>query len=207
MAQLGFKSTAVSRELRSAEDDADERDIAAAQRDPAAFAPVFHRYWPLVYRYCALRCTCPADAEDVASQIFVRALAKLPSFVPRSRGAFRRWLFTIAHHEVASRHRYDARHPAIPLEVTNEHSMSIEPSLEQAAITAVDAAQLMDQVRGLPPRLREVVEFRIAGLTDREIAEVLGISGPAVRKAHSRALTHLRRQVTVSVPEEQQRHD
>jgi RNA polymerase sigma factor (sigma-70 family) len=47
-------------------------------------------------------------------------------------------------------------------------------------------------VQELPDRPREVVELRLAGLTDREIAEVLGISGQAVRQAQSRAVAQLR---------------
>lgn len=206
MTRSGSNISDIPVEPRSANDEPDERDIAAAQCDPAAFAPVFHRYWPLVYRYCALRLATPADAEDVASQIFVRALANLHAFDPRSRGAFRRWLFTIAHHEVASRYRYHARHPAIPLDDALAH-LTTEPSLEQVAITAADAAHLVALVRELPPRLRDVVELRLAGLTDREVAEILGLSGPAVRKAQSRALAQLRRRFGMAIPEEQTIHD
>lgn len=205
--RTGSDSTLRPLEPGAATDDADAQDIAAAQRDPAAFAPVFHRYWPLVYRYCALRLASPADAEDAASQIFVRALANLPAFAPGGHGAFRRWLFTIAHHEVASRYRYDARHPAIPIDVDVAQWAGAGPSPEQAAITADDAARLMALVRALPARLREVVELRLVGLTDREIAEVLGMQGPAVRKAQSRAIAMLRRQYGATIPEEEFRHD
>ena len=207
MTRSGFDTTATPVEPLSADADADGRDIAAAQRDPAAFAPVFGRYWPLVYRYCALRLGCPAEAEDVASQIFVRALASLHTFQPRSRGAFRRWLFTIAHHEVASRYRYHARHPTVTLDDAPAHLKTSEPSPEQAAITAADAARLIALVQDLPPRLRDVVELRLAGLTDREISVVLGMSGPAVRKAQSRALAHLRSRFGVAISEEQAIHD
>lgn len=84
--------------------------------------------------------------------------------------------------------------------------MPAGPSPEQAAITAADATHLMALVRALPPRLREVVELRLVGLTNQEIAGVLGMSGPAVRKAQSRALAHLRRQAGTAVPEEDLRH-
>lgn len=207
MPRSGSDTITMSLDARTVADAADARDIAAAQHDPAAFAPVFGRYWPLVYRYCALRLGCPTEAEDVASQIFVRALANLRTFDPRSRGAFRRWLFTIAHHEVASRYRYRARHPAIPLDDAPTHMTSIAPSPEMEAITAADAAHLVTLVHDLPPRLREVVELRLAGLTDQEIAEVLGISGPAVRKAQSRALSQLRTRLGVATSEEHTGHD
>ena len=202
MPRSGSDSITIALDTRADADAADERDVAAAQLDPAAFAPVFGRYWPLVYHYCALRLGCSAEAEDVASQIFVQVLANLRTFDPRSRGAFRRWLFTIAHHEVASRYRYRARHAAIPLDDAPTHLMFAASSPELEAITAADAAHLVVEVQNLPPRLREVVELRLAGLNDREIAEILGMSGPAVRKAQSRALAQLRRQFGTSLPEE-----
>ena len=206
MTRSGSDRTALMSETKLVDDEADAHDVAAAQVDMAAFAPLFHRYWPRIYRYCALRCACPADAEDIASQIFVQALAKLPAFAPQGPGAFRRWLFTIAHHEVVSRARYEARHPARPLDLVREQVVIIGPSLEHAAITAADVDSLLMLVHELPPRLREVIELRLVGLSDREIAEVLGISGPAVRKAQSRAVAHLRRQASALVPEEQQHH-
>lgn len=44
----------------------------------------------------------------------------------------------------------------------------------------------------LPPDRRRVCELRFAGLTDREIAGILGKSEGAVRTAQSRAMAQLR---------------
>ena len=45
-----------------------------------AFAALHRRYYARVYRLALLRCRSVADAEDVASETFVRAIAHLPAF-------------------------------------------------------------------------------------------------------------------------------
>jgi RNA polymerase sigma-70 factor (ECF subfamily) len=170
--------------------------VSAARRNSHDFAPLFHRYWEPVLRYCTIRLPDRDDAEDAASQVFVDAYTSLHRFQDRGgAGSFRSWLFTIAHHEIANRHRYRVRHPARPLEAA-EQSFEPDAPFEQAE-TADAIAHVVALVQELPDRPREVVELRLAGLTDREIAEVLGISGQAVRQAQSRAVAHLRHRMGV----------
>ena len=172
--------------------ESDAALVAAAQRDPHAFAALFARYWDVVLRYCRFRLPDLQEAEDAASQVFVDAYAGLHRFRDRNvEGSFRSWLLTIAHHEVVNRHRYRARHPVGPLDEA-DGARDQTPSPEHAAITAGDIARIVGFLEQLPARPREVVELRLAGLTDREIAAVLGISGEAVRQAQSRAVSRLR---------------
>lgn len=179
--------------------------VAAAQRDPRRFEPLFLRYWEPVLRYCTFRLEQRADAEDAASQIFIDAYASLLRFQDQGHtGSFRGWLFTIAHHEVANRHRYRRRHPAGPLEDAID-VIDHRATFEQAH-QADEVAAVLALVRDLPNRPREVVELRLAGLTDREIAGVLGISGAAVRQAQSRAVALLRARMALESGEEVNRN-
>jgi RNA polymerase sigma-70 factor (ECF subfamily) len=179
--------------------------VLAAQRDPHEFAALFTRYWDVVLRYCRLRLLDRQEAEDAASQVFVDAYAGLHRFADRgAEGSFRAWLLTIAHHEVVNRHRYRARHPASPLAAADD-VRDQNPSPEHAAIAAGDMAQVVTLLGQLPARSRGVVELRLAGLTDREIAAVLGISGEAVRQAQSRAVSRLRGLMGISPDTESNR--
>jgi RNA polymerase sigma factor (sigma-70 family) len=85
-------------------------------------------------------------------------------------------------------------------------SVGSDVMFEQAA-TADDVARLIALVRDLPDRPREVVELRLAGLNDREIAEVLGVSGQAVRQAQSRAVARLRIRMGVAPAGERIAHE
>jgi DNA-directed RNA polymerase specialized sigma24 family protein len=89
--------------------------VAAAQVDPTAFAPLYARYLPPVYRYCYRRLGTSAAAEDATSEIFVKVLAALPRYRAVS---FRSWLFTIAHHVITDILR--RRRPLEPLEAADD---------------------------------------------------------------------------------------
>lgn len=175
--------------------------IARAQRDPAAFAPLYEAYFDAVYRYCHARLGDGQAAEDAASQVFTNALAALPRYRADERpGAFRSWLFTIAHNVVANQHRSRARRPVGSLADADE-VVDAGPSPEDEAV-AVEARQTIQSVLGhLTEEQRRVVELRLAGLTDVEIARVIGRKHGAVRAAQYRALLKLRTLLTPG-PEE-----
>jgi RNA polymerase sigma-70 factor, ECF subfamily len=160
--------------------------VAAAQRDPRAFEPLYARYADPVYRYCWRRLGDADAAADATSLIFIKALAALPRY---RAGSFRSWLFSIAHNTVVDRLR-STRHDA-PFDPAFD-PVDPAPGPEELAL-AGDAGR---QVRSLLGRLstdqRHVVELRLAGLTDREIAAALGRNLPAVRMLQTRAVARLR---------------
>ena len=165
----------------------DERtQIALAQRDPHAFAPLYEAYADAVYRYCYRRLGDPDAVADATSVVFTRALAALPRYHDRS---FRSWLFTIAHHTVIDgwrTTRLEARLEA------GAGRADAAPSPEEAALRA-DAGQHVHRLLAhLPPDQRHVVELRLAGLTNQEIAATLGRSVAATKMLQVRALTRLR---------------
>ena len=164
----------------------DDALVVAAQRDPRAFAPLYARYADPVYRYCWRRLGDPDAAADATSVVFTKALAALPRY---RAGSFRSWLFSIAHNTVVDGLR--ATRPDTALDALFE-PVDPAPGPEELAVAA-DAGR---QVRALLVRLsndqRHVVELRLAGLTDREIADALGRNLPAVRMLQTRAVARLR---------------
>jgi RNA polymerase sigma factor (sigma-70 family) len=87
-----------------------------------------------------------------------------------------------------------------------EESLGTNQKVEQAE-TIDELARMTALVRELSDRPREVVELRLVGLTDREIAEVLGITGQAVRQAQSRAVAQLRIRMGVTPHAKRNSHD
>lgn len=166
--------------------------VAHAQRDPAAFAPLYEQYFDAVYRYCYARLGDGQAAEDAASVVFINALSALPRFRPTGRpGSFRAWLFAIAHNVVINQHRDRGRHPVTILHAADElHDRS--PSPEDAVLAAESRQSLHALLVHLSEDQRRVIELRLAGLTDKEIAQVLGRNHGAVRAAQYRAVSRLR---------------
>jgi RNA polymerase sigma factor (sigma-70 family) len=136
-----------------------------------------------VYAYVAYRIGDGADAEDVTSATFERALRYRESFDPR-RGDAASWLIGIARRCIA-----DAMQG-------RETPVGDLPDLpgeghEELVLNQFD---LRAAVANLDDRDRELVALRFgADLSARQIAEILELKTNAVEVALHRALARLRR--------------
>lgn len=166
--------------------------VAAALKDPTAFAAIFDRYFDDVFRYCFYRIGNWHDAEDATSQVFLAALGNLHRFKrDDNEESFRSWLFGIARNVVGKSWRYTERHPSTTLDaaatVTDPEALT-----EERVLNAELSRQLHGLMHRLTPDQRELMELRLSGLSAIEIAHVLGRSQESVRKAQSRAVMTLR---------------
>ena len=169
------------------EPESDETLVARAQRDPGAFAPLYDRYFDPVYRYCYHRLGSKEAAEDVTSQVFSKALGALSTY--RGERPFRSWLFAIAHNAIVDTQRAGKSHQ--PLDVAGD---VIDPtaSPEDLALAAERGRAVQMLLVALTPDQARVVELRLAGLTESEIARVLDRRPGAIRALQFRALIRLR---------------
>lgn len=178
----------------------DDALAVLAQDDPAAFAALYVRYVDLVYRFCYRRLGNRTAAEDATSRIFERALRALPKY---RAGSFRSWLFTIARNTITDLYRSGREdrweHP-IPdtWDIRDER-----PGPEQQSIDADNGLWVRGLLIHLTEDQRRVVELRLAGLNDTEIAAVLGRSRGSVRTIQFRAIRKLRALVAEDATQEQ----
>jgi RNA polymerase sigma-70 factor, ECF subfamily len=163
--------------------------VARAQADRQAFSLLYRRYLDPVHQYCYRRLGSREAAEDATSLVFTKAFVSLPGY---RTGSFRSWLFTIAHHVITDDLR--ARRVVAELEVAAEVP-DREPTPEQVVMAAEATSSVVRLLAHLPTGQRRVVELRLAGLTGREVAAVLGCSLPSVKIAQVRAYTRLRDQL------------
>lgn len=178
----GRESTAP--ESSSEPDDATLVARAKVNRD--AFALLYARYLPSVFRFCQARLGSPTEAEDATSHIFAKAMTSLSSC---RNEAFRGWLFTIARNVVTDVYRTRRRTSSLDL-----LAGVIDPVAgpEEIAIVDDERARLREMLVHLSPDQRRVVELRLAGLSGREIAAALEMSIPAVKTHQFRAMVRLR---------------
>jgi RNA polymerase sigma-70 factor (ECF subfamily) len=168
--------------------DAEFALVRAAKADRRHFAPLYDRYVDDVYRYCLHRLGTKEAAEDATAQVFVKALAALPGY-REDAPSFRSWLFAIAHNAVVDAHRQ--RRPETDLE-----EVLARPDPGPGPAEAAEAADELRLLRSLLARLTEdqraLIELRLAGLSDAEIAAATGRNRKAVNAAQYRALQRLR---------------
>jgi RNA polymerase sigma-70 factor (ECF subfamily) len=160
--------------------------VAGAQADRQAFALLYRRYLDPVHQYCYRRLGSREAAEDATSLVFTKAFAALPTY---RAGSFRSWLFAIAYHVITDDLR--ARRVVAELDAAAEVP-DREPTPEEVVMAAEAHSSVVRLLDHLAPGQRRVVELRLAGLTGREVAAVLGCSLPTVKIAQVRAYSRLR---------------
>jgi RNA polymerase sigma-70 factor (ECF subfamily) len=140
-----------------------------------------------VYAYVASLVGDRAAAEDVTAQAFERAFRRQRTFNPR-RGSERAWLFGIARNAALDELRRRRRQAALVVDPEDPRAdLMLEPAdaERRAAVRAALAA--------LEPREREIVALKFhAGLSNAEIARVLGVSESNAGTRLHRAVTKLR---------------
>lgn len=148
------------------------------------FAELYEQTFERVYAFVARRVRDRAEAEDVVSEVFTKALQAIDRYEDRGRPPVA-WLYTIATNAMRDRARQAGR----------------EVQLEECDAPAVDEdverrALLFRLVDTLPQAQRDVIVKRFA--EQRSIADVarqMGRSEGAIKQLQLRAIESLRAQV------------
>jgi len=175
------KSRAVSPE--------DQKVKAAARGDEQAFADLYDTYLDNIYRFVYLRVEDQQTAEDITSNVFLRAWEKLGDY--QFRGVpFRAWLFRIARNAVIDHYR--TRKETAPLEVViNTRDEQHLPVSQQVGLR-IEAEGVMQSMQQLTEDQRNVLTLKLVhGLNTEEVAKTLGKRQGAVRALQMRGLQAL----------------
>jgi RNA polymerase sigma factor (sigma-70 family) len=146
---------------------------------------------PELHRYCARMTGSIADGEDVVQDTLARAYYELSAL--KELPAMRSWLFRIAHNRALdSLKRYDRR-MGEPLEAIEDFTIDNKAEAD-AAIAREQAVQAaMSRFLELAPAQRSCVILKdVLDHSLEEIAELLGLTLPAVKAALHRGRTRLR---------------
>jgi RNA polymerase sigma-70 factor (ECF subfamily) len=169
--------------------------VARAIAEPAAFVTIYDHYFPRVYNYVRYRVRDAATADDVTAQVFERALVSISSYRPE-RGPFAPWLFAIARNAANDHLRAQKRRRWLSLEVLRGQT-SAEPQPEEIAVHNETRAELLAAVARLSDRERDLIALKFAaGLTNRRIAELTGLSESNVGVILYRAVQRLRAELS-----------
>jgi len=144
------------------------------------FEQVVAEQGPTVWRVCRALLG-PAEAEDAWAETFVSALRAYPQLAAGSD--VQAWLVTIAHRKAIDQHRLGRRVP-VPMAVLPE-LISPEPVDRDETLWAA--------LQALPPGQRAAVAYHyVGGLPYAEVAQILGNSEQAARRAAADGIKKLR---------------
>ncbi len=161
----------------------------------APFERVVGRHGRTVLRVCRALLD-PTDADDAWAETFLAALRAYPE-LPEDANV-QAWLVTIAHRKAIDVVR-GRRRRAVPLADTPD-----APSV--LGLPTEPADELWAAVRALPDRQRHAVAYHhLAGLPYGQVADILGGTPAAARRAAAdgirtlrRSLAHLERERTTA---------
>ena len=169
----------------------DEAVARAREGDGRAFDDIYRALAGPVFSYLSTQVRRREDAEDLTGQVFLEAMRGVRAF-SGDGGAFRAWLFRIAHNRAVDLARRLARRPEATLEEADR--LADPAATDERAIAGIEGEALWRAVEALPEQQRRVLALRLAGgLSSREIAEVLGKRLGTVKALQHRALISVSR--------------
>jgi len=173
-----------------------EEDAALARRagrgEAEAFGVLYDRYVDQVYRYTFYRVRNEAEAEDVTSEVFMRALRAIPKYEPRQ--AFLAWLYRIARNAIIDRSRRQASRKQVSFEDALAHPNAdqvVNP--DEGLLAGSDATAVRRAMQQLTPLQQEILVLRyVEGFDTKTISKLVGKRDGTVRGIEFRALNALR---------------
>ena len=188
----GFASTMERKDTFSGQSD-DKFLLERAQAyDPVALGEIYDKYAPRIYKYVYYRIGNADLAEDLTSGVFTKMLEAIQSS-KAWRVSFSGWLYRIAHNMVVDHFRRRPKERELPLD---ERLVAADNDPERAAEIALTSERLRDAVNLLTYDQAQVITLKFAeGMSNAEVAQILGKTEGAIKSLQYRALGALRKQL------------
>ncbi len=145
-------------------------------------------YSDAIYRFIYWHCGDQHLAEDLTSEVFIRAW-KHPEVFKAADSNPQAWLYTVARH-ILHDHWRKKQTTSLP----DNDSLVSDMNLAEQAAKADDAAQLLKAINKLDERSQLIVTLRfMEHLPVRDVAAIMQLSEANVRTLQFRALRELKR--------------
>ena len=154
-----------------------------------------------LYNFARWLARDPVEAEDLVQETYARALGAARQFAPGSN--MKAWLFRILRNAFIDRRRrsQDRASPGVEdLEADGELSAPAMGELQLDQIRALVAEDVSAAVHALPESFRTVILLDLEGMTEAEVANVLGCAAGTVKSRLSRARAVLRERLAAYRP-------
>ena len=156
-----------------------------------AFTRIYDEYFTKVYRYIYSLVGNQTEAEDLAQDVFIKALHAIGSY--KFKGApFSAWLFRIAHNQVIDYWRKQKK------EKTTTLDEAITVTSENNPVTMIEQMSELEELttalKKIPEAQGEVVSLRfISGLSIAEVAESLGKREGTIKALQFKGIASLKK--------------
>lgn len=159
--------------------------VRLAHGDTSAMEELYHKTSAAVYGFVLAIVKNAHDAEDILQDTYIRIHAAAGTYRPQ--GSPMPWIFAVARNLALMRLRAGAR----------TESVAELPELpDERGLSPEERIVLSEVLHSLDESERQIVMLKAAaGFKHREIAQMLGLSLPAVLSKYNRAVKRLRVQM------------
>jgi RNA polymerase sigma factor (sigma-70 family) len=157
--------------LALTEDDISLLIEGCKKNDRKAQELLYRKFYVVMAALCARYTSDRQDGMQVLNDGFLKVFRRIASYDP-SKGNLYTWIRKIMINTALDLLKKE------PFVYTGDiGEMAMEPAVENSIVQKMDADQLLELVRGLPPATQLVFNLHtVDGYNHREIAEMLGIS-------------------------------
>ena len=166
----------------------DHGAVLRAQTDLQEYAALFERYYKTVEGYLRRRLSDPSEAEDIAQDVFIKAMNGLSAYQVRN-ASYKTYLLRIAHNELLNRYR------RIASEL--KHTERLEQVKRSSLLESLENRDALERaMESLTETDRLILKsFYIEGHPASEVAKRVNKSENAVKLVLSRSRKRLRGQL------------
>jgi len=157
----------------------------AKSRDPEAISRLYNENIKYIYRFVYYKTNHKEIAEDITSEVFVRAFEKIEDF--KGKSSFKTWLYTIAKNLVIEWYRHKEKTTPLVYEPENKNESGDEENEESATKEEKLLGSILEKIKN--ERYRKVLELRyLMNYSIKETAVELEISEGNAKVIQNRAL-------------------
>jgi RNA polymerase sigma-70 factor, ECF subfamily len=149
---------------------------------------LYDRYARKIYDFVFFRVSGKETAEDLTSEIFLKACKKIKDFVPAG-GGFGAWIYRIARNQVIDYYRTSKKDFNLEAaEILSDNGRWAENEANRRLV-----GELKEKLVLLKPEQRDLIIMRVwDGLSYKEIAAIINKSEAAAKMSFGRALKVLK---------------
>ena len=158
-------------------------------------AGLYEEYFDKIAHYIYVRLRDLNEAENLAGEVFVKALKSLGSY--QERGVpMQAWLFKIARNLIVDYSRKAAKQKTVPID---DLQVIGEDNPQAAAEKKIELERVKKAMEYLTKDQKEVINLRFfGGLSSKEAGQILKKSDGAIREMQRSAIEKLRRLLTAN---------
>ncbi len=191
-----IKNTLIKKNVKETQKSERENIKKSQKGDAEAFALLYEKYSPKIYRFIYYRLNNKEQADDAIQEVFIKAWENIKNYKIQ-KYPFSAWLYRIAKNLIIDHWRTAKHH--IALDTENEIHYSFQLAGEQNEINSlidgqIEMAKIKKALNELNDIQKETIILRfINDLDITEVAEIINKSVSTSRVIQHRALKNLKK--------------